>query len=248
MRQLFISAIALSVSLPLAAALRPAELADRAAVIEYTAHVGDFRRLTEISEQLADETARGETQKFVHYYAALAAYRAAELDEDIEFRVGVLLDRCVEQGKAALKLDREFADGLALVAACHGLAAARQPLAAIVAGNFSAREMKRALKLAPENPRVLLLHASTLMRRYQDSDRLQQAEQSLHEALSLYQRFVDLGNPKSPQWGEEHAHLWMARLAIINGDKVLARDHLEQAVLIAPQFAAAMRELRGLGG
>lgn len=237
-----------SISSPAFAALKAAELADRASVIEFAAHTKDFRYLTQLSEILADEKARGELQKLVHYYAALAAYRAAEIDEDVEFRVGILLDRCVDQGKAALKIDREYAEALALVGACHGLAAARQPLAAIVSGNFSARELKRALVLAPENPRVLLLQGITLMRRYDDEARRAQAQQSLTESLRLYADFVGLDKSDDPQWGEEHAHLWMARLAVIQGNKVAARDHLEQALILAPQFADAQREMRALGG
>ncbi|MEM7764223.1 MAG: hypothetical protein AAF290_09085 [Pseudomonadota bacterium] len=227
--------------------MKIADLRDRAAVIEYAAHVGDFRQLTQISDLLVEQTARGNLQKLVHYYSALAAYRAAEIDADVEYRVGVLLDRCVDQGKAALKLDPEFAEALALIGACHGLAAARQPLAAIVSGNFSARELKRALALAPENPRVQLLHAITLMRRYESPQRRAQAEESLGEALRLFDAFATMDDAESPQWGQEHAHLWMARLALANDDKVAARDHLEQALLIAPDFEMARVEFTSLG-
>ncbi|MEN7342140.1 MAG: hypothetical protein AAAFM81_04325 [Pseudomonadota bacterium] len=230
------------------AAMRAAELADTEAIIEYASHVDDFRHLTQVSELLVDESARGDLQKLVHYYSALAAYRAAEIDEDIEFRVGVLLDRCIDQGKAALKIDPEYADALALMGACHGLAASRQPLSAIVSGNFSARELKRALVLEPENPRVQLLQAVTLLRRYETGVRMQQARDALARSLQLYDEFVDLEQDGGPQWGREHAHLWMARLARKDEQPALARDHLEQALLIAPQFAEATRELRDLGG
>ncbi|MFK8053700.1 MAG: tetratricopeptide repeat protein [Woeseiaceae bacterium] len=246
--RIIVAVLCLTISATSGAALKSRELADKAGIIEYAAHTGDYRYLTQLSELLPEQKARGDLQKLVHYYAALAAYRAAEIDEDVEFRVGVLLDRCVEQGKAALKLDREYTEALALIGACHGLAAARQPLAAIVSGNFSARELKRAVKLSPENPRVLLLQAVTLLRRYDDDSRRMQAREFLAKSIALYAQFVDLEQSDGPQWGEEYAHLWMARLAVIQGDKVLARDHLEKALIIAPQFSAASSDLNSLGG
>ncbi|MEO0617629.1 MAG: hypothetical protein AAFY69_15980, partial [Pseudomonadota bacterium] len=78
------------------AALRMADLADREAVIEHASHMGDVRYLAELSVELEGEKGRGDAAPLVPYYAALAAYRAAELDDDIDFRVGVLLDRCIE--------------------------------------------------------------------------------------------------------------------------------------------------------
>ena len=240
---LFASALAT----PAQAALKASELADRAAVIEFAAHTGDLGYLAEISEVLANEKARGDAQKLVHYYAALAAYRAAELDTDIDFRMGVLLDRCIEQGKKAIRLDREFADALALVGACHGLAASRQPLSAIIAGNFSARELKKAVSMAPENPRVLLLNGITLLRRFDDPTRLQLAREQLLAAVDAYESFADLYRPGAPGWGEEQAHFWLANVAVRLGDKVAARDHLEQALLIAPQMRAAQAQFARLG-
>lgn len=232
---------------PAQAALKTSELADRAAVIEYAAHTGDLGYLTEISEVLAGESARGDAQKLVHYYSALAAYRAAELDTDIDFRMGVLLDRCIEQGKKAVRLDRTFADALALVGACHGLAASRQPLSAIIAGNFSARELKKAVSMAPENPRVLLLHGITLLRRFDDPARLELARSQLLAAVDAYESFSDLYRAGAPNWGEEQAHFWLANVAARLGDKLAARDHLEQALLIAPQMRAAQRQFASLG-
>ncbi|MEO1420900.1 MAG: hypothetical protein AAFU66_08115, partial [Pseudomonadota bacterium] len=110
------------------AAMKVADLKDREAIIEYASQTGDWRYLTRLSMLLADEKARGDAAPLPHYYAALAAYRAAEIDEDVELRVGVLLDRCIDQTKAALKLRPQWSEALALAGACHGLAAQRQPL------------------------------------------------------------------------------------------------------------------------
>ena len=221
--------------LPLAgdAALRMADLADREAVIEHATHMGDARYLAELSLELAGEKGRGAAAPLVPYYAALAAYRAAEIDDDIEFRVGVLLDRCIENARNALEIDEKFAEAMALIGACHGLAASRQPLSAIIAGNFSARELKRAIALAPENPRVRLLNAVTVLRRFEDATRRVQAKGDLETALTAYEKPAE-GQPDLPSWGEEHAHLWLAEALRRDGELQRARDHVEQARLLSP--------------
>lgn len=234
-------------ALPMAgqAALRMADLADREAVIEHAAHVGDVRYLAELSLELEAEKGRGAAEALVPYYAALAAYRAAELDDDIDFRVGVLLDRCVENARRALKVDAKFAEAMALIGACHGLAASRQPLSAIIAGNFSARELKRAMAIAPENPRVRLLNAITVMRRFEDDDRRIQARGDLQAALAAFERPA-AGQPDLPGWGEEHAHLWLARALRLDGDLQGARDHVEQAHLLSPAGSSVPERVSAL--
>lgn len=239
--------IAALLTVPVHAALKAADLIDRAAVIEYASHTGDVAYLANLSQTMADEKARGKLQVLPHYYAALAAYRAAELDEDIELRVGVLLDRCVDEARKAIKLDPQFVEAMALAGACHGLAASRQPLSAIISGNFSARELKRALKAAPENPRVLLLHAATLLRRYDDQGRVAQATDALYQALAIFERFEDRPADGFPAWGEARVHLWLSRVANLTGDSKMARDHLEQALLIAPELKPAKTMLAALG-
>ena len=232
-RLLFAVAVLLAVPSGAGAALSMADLADREAVIEYAAHAGDVRYLVEISRELADEKGRGAATALVPYYAALAAYRAAELDDDIDFRVGVLLDRCIENARRAVDIDDRLAEAMALIGACHGLAASRQPLSAIIAGNFSARELKRAIAIDPENPRVRMLNAVTVLRRFDDASRRSQARADLVAALAAFER-PEPGAAPLPSWGEEHAHLWLAEVLRREGDPQGARDHLEQSLLLSP--------------
>ncbi|MEM9172507.1 MAG: hypothetical protein AAGA84_07370 [Pseudomonadota bacterium] len=227
-------------------ALKATDLADREAVILHSAYIADVAYLTTLSATLADEKARGTLQALPHYYAALAAYKAAELDEDIELRVGVLLDRCVDEARAALKIDPEFAESLALAGACHGLAAERQPLSSIISGNFSARELKKALAMAPENPRVLMLHASTQLRRYSDRTRVREAEANLRKALQMFETFAHDVAPGFPTWGEVETNRWLAKVALMRDRPAIARDFLERALLLAPQWQAAQSQLARL--
>ena len=50
-----------------------------------------------------------------------------------------------------------------------------------------------------------------------------------------------------PSWGEEHAHFWLAHVASLKRDKSTARNHLAQALLIAPDLKIAQVSLAQIG-
>jgi tetratricopeptide (TPR) repeat protein len=49
-----------------------------------------------------------------------------------------------------------------------------------------------------------------------------------------------------PGWGASEAYTWLGRCYLNNGDTVLARDALERALLIAPEFGQAKRLLSSI--
>ena len=49
------------------------------------------------------------------------------------------------------------------------------------------------------------------------------------------------GTERLPGWGAAEAYLYLAHDLLDHGDPVGARDALERALLIAPQFAQARR-------
>jgi Tfp pilus assembly protein PilF len=51
-----------------------------------------------------------------------------------------------------------------------------------------------------------------------------------------------------PGWGAAEAYLYLGRGLMQTGDTLGARNALEQALIIAPEFAAARRELQRLTG
>lgn len=242
----------LSILLPLiaalsSAALTPARGADRPwrdieSRIQYGYYTEDVRSLTNLEPALAADESHDKLQA---YYAGLLAWRLALLASAgsgaPRESAGRLADRCVSSLDAALAMQSDFAEGLALRAACRlapSLAMhARAPLAAYRAR----KEMSEALRLAPANPRVLLLDA---IGDYQLPPALggnkERALVKLRQAVGAFES-ERAGADRLPGWGAAEAYLFLARDLLDHGDAVAARDALEHALLIAPQFAQARR-------
>jgi hypothetical protein len=98
-----------------------------------------------------------------------------------------------------------------------------------------------ALQLAGRNPRVLLLDA---MSDYQLAPRLggnkERALVKLRQAVAAFE-VERAGTEHLPGWGAAEAYLLLARDLLDHGEPVAARDALEHALLLAPEFAQARR-------
>src|SRR6185437_7572493 len=94
-----------------------------------------------------------------NYYGALVAYRLALLAQADEPRAWPFTQQCYDRLNRARVIAPASAEALALQSACLALQSRidrwRSPLAA----PLSRARIDRALKLAPDNPRVLLLAA-----------------------------------------------------------------------------------------
>jgi hypothetical protein len=175
------------------------------------------------------------------YYSGLLAWRQAQLAIRDAAAAGTAsaaqhAQRCVSELDAALAVRADFADALALRALCLEAGGARA-----LAGYRAHRDLERALELAGHNPRVLLADA---MSDYQ----LQPARGGNRErALGKLRRTVDAfeaeraGVEQVPGWGAAEAWWLLARDLLDHSDPIAARDALEHALLIAPQFMEARR-------
>lgn len=175
------------------------------------------------------------------YYSGLLAWRQAQLAIRDAAAAGTAsaaqhAQRCVSELDAALAVRADFADALALRALCLEAGGARA-----LAGYRAHRDLERALELAGHNPRVLLADA---MSDYQ----LQPARGGNRErALGKLRRTVDAfeaeraGVEQVPGWGAAEAWWLLARELLDHSDPIAARDALEHALLIAPQFMEARR-------
>ncbi|HEU5443670.1 MAG TPA: hypothetical protein VFU61_07580, partial [Steroidobacteraceae bacterium] len=175
------------------------------------------------------------------YYGALIAYRLALLAGHDEERAWPLAQQCIDGLNRVLALDSGSAEALALQSACLALQsdldAWRSPLAA----PLSLARIDKALKLAPENPRVLLLGALAARDRPrlfggdpQQSFRLMQRAVSAFERRSAHSQAV-------PGWGAADALTGLAQDYLGRGKALAARNVLERALLVAPHFAQARR-------
>jgi hypothetical protein len=175
------------------------------------------------------------------YYAALLAWREAQLaaqgvPASRGERAGELAERCVAEADNVLESQSAFADALALRAACLAT-----PLNATGGGAISThrarKDIEHALKSSPHDPRVLLVDA---MNDYSSGGSKERALPKLRLAVAAFET-ERAGLERLPGWGAAEAYLLLARGLLDHADPVGARDALEHALLIAPQYTQARR-------
>jgi hypothetical protein len=193
---------------------------------------------------LADTVAADETRDRLHgYYAGLLAWRLTLLAVQSPGAVrgasaALLAQRCVGTLDVLLEQQSDFADALALRAAC--LATPLDVNGTQASSPRQARkDFRRALQLAPGNPRVLLLDAMSdyLLPPTLGGNR-ERALVKLRQTVAAFEAERQ-DTEHLPGWGAAEAYLYLARDLIDHADPVAARDALEHALLIAPEFAQA---------
>ncbi|MFI4877303.1 MAG: hypothetical protein ACHP9U_00445 [Steroidobacterales bacterium] len=209
--------------------------------VQYGYYTEDARAL----HNLADAIAADESHDKLHgYYAALIDWRRAQLAAqraDSVPTAAQLVQSCVAGADAALAVQADFADALALRAACLGAPFAGGTLHAPFAGHRAHKDLERALQLAPRDPRVLLVDAmSDYLLAASAGGNKERALPKLRQTEAAFEAERG-GMERLPGWGAAEAYLYLAHDLLDHGDPVGARDALERALLIAPQFAQARR-------
>ncbi|HLK70620.1 MAG TPA: hypothetical protein VKT19_01590 [Steroidobacteraceae bacterium] len=205
--------------------------------VQYAYYTEDAAALRGLQGTLSAQT----EDPLQRYYAGLLAWRQAQLATRSPAPAGVAsatrhAQRCVSELDAALAVRADFADALALRALCLESGGARA-----LATYRARRDLERALQLAGHNPRVLLADA---LSDYQ----LEPARGGNRErALGKLRRTVDAfeaergGVDRVPGWGAAEAWWLLACDLLDHADPIAARDALEHALLIAPEFQDARR-------
>jgi hypothetical protein len=239
-----VAAAGLSLAGPAHSAVDMDELADLAARIQFAVFEADFATLDRLSGRLAEERARGGLKALLHYQAAYAAYRAGELAPSAGVADSPYLERCEEQALAAAGEGEEFADALALAGACAALDASRN-LTALLSATRARRHLRAAWGLEPDNPRVLLLTAVSLIRQPSLGDDRGTPAELLGRAA---ERFETVLPPRrgEPDWGEAETAAVQAELAAAAGEVLAARDAAERALMLAPDYRRAAAVLEKL--
>ena len=144
---------------------------------------------------------------------------------------------------AALAGREDFAEGIALRAACR-LAPLASGERATLAAYRAHKDINRALQLAPGNPRVLLVDAlSDYQLPPSSGGNKERALTKLRQAVAAFDA-ERRGTQPVPGWGAAEACMLFARDLLDHGDPVTARDALERALVVAPEFTQA-RQLMG---
>ena len=212
--------------------------------IQYGYYTEDAAALRKLEELIA----AGDTRdKLRGYYAGLLDWRRAQLSTPgtaaaaERGNAGRYAGRCVSEVDTALALEPDFAEALALRAAC--LSAPREIEGSFtpIAGHRAHKDIERARQLAARNPRVLLVDAmSDYALAPSQGGNKERALGKLRQTVAAFEaERSDMEH--LPGWGAAEAWLLLARDLLDHGDSVAARDALEHALLIAPEFVQARR-------
>lgn len=231
------------------AAAQELELNDLESRVEYAWFTEDTNSLRNLIQSTESALAKGGDSALARYELGLAHYRLGlVLLQKSDAGADSAMGNCVEELDRSIKADERFADAYALQAACYGVLAGIRPWKAMVHGPQSSSRIEKALKLAPGNPRVVLLDGVA------DHEKPKAFGGDPARAKAKFRRSVQLfensGVTESggPRWGAADAYLYVGRGLREAGDTLGARNALERALIIAPEFAAARRELRRLTG
>jgi tetratricopeptide (TPR) repeat protein len=218
---------------------------DVEARIQYGFYTEDARAIGDIVASLSGaEGAAGEENALQHYYIGLANYRLATIvAEKDKTRAREAAARCVSRLDEAVRGKSKFAEGMALQSACLRTLGNLTPWKPLAAPK-STGQMEKAAKLAPKDPRVLLLQA------LQDDEGGRigaEAIGKLKKAAAAFEAERQ-GVERTPGWGAAEVYVYLGRGYLQQGDVLAARDALERALLIAPDFAMARRLMKKITG
>ena len=205
-----------------------AEVLDLAARVHYGYYQVDARTIDAALTALE----RLDNSPEVIYYRDFAALRRAQLGGND--RAGAERLRACSQREPQPGQDkRAAAEAWALVAAC-----------AQVAGEQGRRE--RALALARErdddNPRIALVEAWAMLQAAgTDAGRRDAAARKLQSVVEAFEMWTP--SLDDPDWGYAEALTALAATALDRGQARNARDYIERALLLVPDYRAAL-ELR----
>jgi len=212
--------------------------------IQYSYYAEDLRALENVTEALGPSDS---DSAFRRYYVGLINYRLSQLTLTRDkSRAKEAADACVDNLDQSVKMQSDAADALALESACFELLAGLQAWRAPFAASKSGSLIQKARHFGPKNPRVLLLDAVSLYERPKasaaDQDRALQGFKQAAAAFEAERRET----AHVPGWGAAEAYVYLAKCELDRGATLAARDALERALLIAPDFAEARRLMKKL--
>lgn len=217
---------------------------DLQAQILYAFQSEDVNQLASLIQTLQTQEQAGTADSAVRYHLAHADYRLALLTGEADPRTAELaLNGCVDQLKPLLEQDADSVEALALQSACYSRLVRYKKLEAMLYRARAADRLRAAFKLTAKNPRVLYLSAiDALARAKPGSPEAALAFEQLKLAAQLFEQ-SSATTIDTPGWGHAEAYLELGRQLESQGDVLGARNWIEKALIVAPDYKAARRQL-----
>jgi hypothetical protein len=228
-------------------ALHAQEGGDIQARILYAYQTEDSNSLRALIQNLTTQVKSDSRDVALRYHLAHAQYRYGELSASRKGgEAGGAFGDCIDELKPALDAAAQPAELMVLQSACYSELADVKSLEAMILRSRAADRLKGAAKLAPRNPRMLLMSALEDLRGAKpNSPERRRAFAQLQSAAQVFEESPATGSD-SPGWGHAEAYLALGHELQLQGDHLGARNWIEKALIAAPDYKAAQRQLASL--
>jgi tetratricopeptide (TPR) repeat protein len=220
---------------------------DTQAQIDYAYQTEDGNRLANLIQNLTTRVKDSSADISLRYHLAHAQYRFGQLSGERHAHAAeAAFSDCIDELKPAIGKDVKSAESMVLQSACYSGLADLKSLEAVLLRSRAADRLSGALKLQPRNPRAVLLSAVQDLRHAKPgSPEAQRGLAELRSAAELFEQSSGTSDD-APGWGHAEAYLALGRELQTRGDHLGARNWIEKALIAAPDFKAAQRQLASL--
>jgi tetratricopeptide (TPR) repeat protein len=227
-----------------AAGSRAQQGGDTQARIDYAYQTEDGNSLANLIQNLTTQVTSDPADIALSYHLAHAQYRFGQLAHERHARgAEAAFSDCIDELKPVIEKNVKSTEGMVLQAACYLGLADLKMIEAVLLRTRAADRLKAALKLEPRNPRAVLLSAMQEMRHAKPgSAESQRAFAALQSAAQLFEQSSGTSND-APGWGHAEAYLALGHELQIRGDHLGARNWIEKALIAAPDYKMAQRQL-----
>ena len=222
------------------------ELDDAAARLQYAFYTDDTRALEEVLKMVEAVEGGGDAVVVTarSYQLAYGNWKLAQLyaqpkddHSDTKSQARKAAQRCAKEAKASLERNGNQAELYAIEAACADFApdapGGGSPACA------KSKSMRQALTLAKDNPRVQLIQLLC-----QDGKATDPAATDRWRTVVATFEAAPPSRPGQSDWGHVEALTLLGASYLQRGDPVAARDTLERALVLAPDYRQAQRLLQ----
>jgi hypothetical protein len=225
-----------------------AELDDSAARIQYAFYTADAQALTSVLTLVESFTAEPALAASQAYQLAYGHWKLAQLHlalhaseasrSPAKSQAAQAARNCLRHAKAASALDPTIDEVYAIEAACAALVPGGRIGSDGCAGH---KALRKAASLGPHNPRIKFIEALCATGPSPDPA----STKRWRAVVADFEAAAPAG-PGRPDWGHAEALILLGEACVRNGTIVEAREALERALVLAPDYHHAQRMLETL--
>lgn len=223
-----------------------AEFDDATARLQFAFYTADTRSLEEMLREIAGFEAGAALAAAKSYQLAYGHWKLAQLYGDprderarpnTRSSAGKAAKACVQHARETIAKDPRKAEVYAIEAACDGFSPGANGGGS--AGCARSKSMRTALTLGADNPRVQFINV--LCSQSAEGDPV--AVDRWRDVVAKFEA-APPSRPGKPDWGHAEALALLGESYLKRGEMVAARDVLERALVLAPDYRQAQELLQ----